>query len=268
MSRDSFGVILGGHPRDGAWHPGGHVRQIFLLALGSAGSLAVQLLAVVVVILTRPRPKPLLWAFYVSALVVSVAISSIALAVFRAKGTFLGTTSTKVSPSIYLIVGVVAVAAAAFAATKRGRELIGREVERSQSASKADPEGSISERARAKVEEVKGKADEAMKSGSVWVAIVAGCLLGAPSPFSLGAVGIMVRDGYRLPTQLLLILGFSLVTYIVVEVPLISYAVRPEATAGRVEAFSKWLETNKIQAVAVLAAVVGVVLIVKGLTAH
>ena len=71
---------------------------------------------------------------------------------------------------------------------------------------------------------------------------------------------------HRLPTQLLLILGFSLVTYLVVEVPIIIYAVRPDATAARVEAFSAWLGTNKIQAAAAAAAVVGVVLIVKGLT--
>ena len=73
-----LGVALDGHSCDEARNPGAPVRQIFLLALGSAGSLAVQLLAVVVVILTRSRPKPLLWAFYVSAMVVSMGISSIA----------------------------------------------------------------------------------------------------------------------------------------------------------------------------------------------
>jgi hypothetical protein len=77
----------------------------------------------------------------------------------------------------------------------------------------------------------------------------------------------MVRNGYRLPTQLLLILGFSLVTYVVVELPIISYTIRPDATATRVEAFSTWLGTHQIQAAAAAAAVVGVLLIVKGLTA-
>ena len=36
------------------------MQQIILLSLANAGSLAVQLLAVVLVILTRPQPKPLL----------------------------------------------------------------------------------------------------------------------------------------------------------------------------------------------------------------
>ncbi len=40
----------------------------------------------------------------------------------------------------------------------------------------------------------------------------------------------MVRNGYSLPTQLLLILGFSLIRYIVVELPVISFAAWPQAT--------------------------------------
>ena len=93
------------------------MQQIIVLALANAGSLLVQLLAVVLVILTRPRPRALLWAFWLSALLVSCAVSSIVLAVFRAKGTFLGTTSTTVSPTIYLVVGVIALGVGVFAAT-------------------------------------------------------------------------------------------------------------------------------------------------------
>jgi len=241
------------------------MQQIIVLALANAGSLLVQLLAVVLVILTRPRPRTLLWAFWLSALLVSCAVSSIVLAVFRAKGTFLGTSSTTVSPTIYLVVGVIALGVGVFAATKRGRELIGREIEKSQAA-EPNPKGSLGDRAKAKADEVKAKAEDAMKQGSVWVAILVGVFLGAPSPFSLAAVGLMVRNGYGLVTQLLLILVFGLITYLVVEIPVISYAVSPEGTATRVEAFSTWLGTHKIQAVAAVAAVIGVVLIIKGLT--
>jgi hypothetical protein len=246
------------------------MAQIFLLSLGSAGSLAVQLVAVVLVILTRDRPKPLLWAFWLSAMVVSCGSSYLALAVFRAKGTILGNTTRTVSPSVYLAVGVIALAVALFAATKRGRDLIGRELDKQmqkQGDGTGDPHGSIGDRARAKVEDVKAKGEEALKRGSVWVAIAAGVILGAPTPFSLAAVGIMVRNDYRLPVQLFLVLGFSLVTYLLVELPIISYVVRPDATAAQVDAFSTWLGTNKIQAAAAAAAVVGVLLIVKGLTA-
>ena len=78
----------------------------------------------------------------------------------------------------------------------------------------------------------------------------------------------MVRNGYGLPTQLLLILVFCLITYLVVEIPVVSYAVSPDGTATRVQGFSTWLGTHKIQAVAAVAAVVGVIFIVKGLTTY
>jgi hypothetical protein len=38
--------------------------HIIVLASASAASLAVQLLAVVLVIPTRPNPRPLLWSFW------------------------------------------------------------------------------------------------------------------------------------------------------------------------------------------------------------
>jgi len=239
--------------------------QIILLGLANAGSLFVQLLAVVLVILTRPRPRPLLWAFWLSAVVVSCGVSAIVLAVFRAKGTILGSTTTSVGPTVYLVVGVIALAVAVFAATKRGRELIGREIDKSEAVA-ANPKGSRGDKAKAKADDVKAKAEEALKQGSVWMAILVGVVLGAPTAFSLAAVGLMVRNGYGLLTQLLLILVFALITYLVVEIPIVSYALAPEGTATRVEAFSTWLGTHRIQAVAAVAAVIGVVLIIKGLT--
>jgi hypothetical protein len=49
-------------------------------------------------------------------------------------------------------------------------------------------------------------------------------MLGAPTAFILTAIGFMVRDGYRLPKQLLLIVAFSPITYLLLEVPVISQA--------------------------------------------
>lgn len=71
----------------------------------------------------------MLVAFWLTVLVVSCIISGAVPALFCGKGTFLGSTTTTLSPVIYLIIAVIALAAAAFAATKCGRERIGREVE-------------------------------------------------------------------------------------------------------------------------------------------
>jgi len=139
----------------------------------------------------------------------------VSLAVFRAKGTILGSTSTTVSPTVYLVVGVIALVAGVFASTKRGRELIGREMERKQGA-EPNPKGSIADRARGEAQDLKDR------RGSLSMAVVVGVLLGAPSPFSLAAVARMVRNAYARPAQLVLNRVFALITYLVVEVPIIS----------------------------------------------
>lgn len=82
------------------------MARIFVFGLFAA--VYPQLLAVVVVILTRPSPKPLLWACYLASLVVSVGCSAAILAVFRSRGSVVGTSSQSVGPAAYLIVGGIA----------------------------------------------------------------------------------------------------------------------------------------------------------------
>ena len=140
-------------------------------------------------------------------------------------------------------------------------------MERVSSKDESDVSGdSFGDRVRHRVGAVKSNAEEALKRGSVWMAIAIGFIVATPTPYSLLTIGQIVRDGYSLPVQLVLILLFSLVTFIVVEVPVVSYLVAPEGTADRVATFSTWLSAHKIQAIAALAAVVGIAMVVKGLT--
>jgi hypothetical protein len=245
------------------------MHYIIGLALMAAASLAAQLLAITVVILTRPSPRRLLWAFLLSALALNVGVGFVFLFVFRAKGTFLGEAASGIHPGVYIVVGVIAVAAALFALTERGRALIGREVDKKLAAKAAaddSPDDSAAGRLRARAVGAKAKAEGELARGSIAFAVVIGLVMGATTPYQIAAVGAMVRDGYSLPVQLVLVVAFSLVTYVVVEVPVVMYAVWPDATAARVAGFAAWLGANKIQAIAVVAAVVGLVLIGKGVT--
>ena len=91
---------------------------IFALALTAA--VYPQLLAVVVVILTRPNPKPILWACYLGSLVVGVGCGAAILAVFRARGSVAGTSSHGLSPASYFVVGGIALVVSIFVATRFG----------------------------------------------------------------------------------------------------------------------------------------------------
>jgi Sap, sulfolipid-1-addressing protein len=241
------------------------MQYILGLALLAAVSLAAPLLAILVVILTRPRPRPLLWAFWLSALALNIVAGLLFLVAFRAKGTFLGEAASGVHPGVFIVIGCIAIAAAAFALTGRGRELIGREMEKKRTAS-ATTDDTAAGRLQAKAAGAKAKAEAQLEGGSLLFVVVLGLVMGATTPYQIAGVGAMVRDDYGLVAQVALVVAFSLITYILVEIPVVLYTVRPEATAARVAALAAWLEANKIQAAAVVAAGVGLVLIGKGVT--
>ena len=108
------------------------LTSIFLLALAAA--VYPPLLAVVVVILTRPNPKPLLWACYLGSLVVSISASIAIMAIFRSRGSIAGSSSHRLSPATYIAAGAIALAIAIAVMMLAGRGLIGRNMFRLGSA--------------------------------------------------------------------------------------------------------------------------------------
>ena len=214
---------------------------IFLLGLAAA--VYPQLLAVVVLILTRPNPKPLLWACYLGSLSVSIGAGIAIFAVFRSRGTIAGTSSHRLGPATYLALGTVALALAIFVASRRGRDRAGT--------------------GRKK----KSRAERAIRGGSPAVAGLVGALLALPGPFDLLALGRLARGDYTAIAACVLIVAFALIKFALIEIPILGYAVDPDATADRVAHFSGWMHANKLVAMAAAVAVIGLLLIGRGLSA-
>ena len=99
--------------------------MVTILALGMAAALYPQLLAIVVVILTRPDPKRLLWACYLGAVVMSIGCGAAVLLIFRGRGSVAGSTSHRLGASVLLVVGAIALLSAMLVASGRGRALLG-----------------------------------------------------------------------------------------------------------------------------------------------
>lgn len=219
-----------------------------ILILGLAAAIYPQLLAVVVVILTRPTPRRLLWACYLGALGISVGCGAAVLVLFRDRETVLGSTSHRLGASAYLILGSIAVAIAAVVATGRGRALLRRK-----------PALAGGERPRSRTE-------RALERGSAAVGLGVGAVLGVPGPFDLLALGRMSRGGYGAIVLVLLVGGFNGLKFALIELPLVSYALSPDATARRVNRFARWMGAYKTDVVAVVVAVIGLVLIGRGVS--
>jgi hypothetical protein len=234
------------------------VGSIILLALAAA--VYPQLLAVVVITLTRPNPQPLLWACYLASVLVSVGSSVLIFAVFHSHESVAGTSSDRLGPSAYLAVGVIAVLLAILMASRRGRALLHRDRPAPQQGrGRPRPGSAAAARARA-------RAERALSEGSVAVACLVGALLAVPGPFDLVAVGRLARNGYGVLAAAGAMLVFALIKFVLIEIPIAGYTINPERTAVTVGRFSGWMQTNKLAGVAAIVGLVGIALIGRGIS--
>jgi Sap, sulfolipid-1-addressing protein len=93
---------------------------------------------------------------------------------------------------------------------------------------------------------------------------ITGAILYAPSGSYLAAVQQIATSDAGLPwgVQLLVVIAIVLIT---VEVPLLSYALKPEATARVLRRAERWLDLHGRQALVAVLAGIGIYLIVDGI---
>ena len=229
-----------------------------ILLLGLAAAVYPQLLAVVVVILTRPSPRPLLLACYAGSLVVALACAGAVVAIFGSSGTVAGTSSSRLGPSAYLVLGVIAVVVAAFVATRRGPRPPRRDIP----PVRADGQGG--EDQPGSVQRATSRTQLALVEGSLAVAAVVGALLAVPGPFDLLAFGHMARGDYTTIELAVMIVVFTLIKFLLIEVPILGYTISPRRTSVQVDRFSTWMNANKVAVIAAVVGLIGFVLIVRG----
>ena len=130
----------------------------------------------------------------------------------------------------------------------------------------------LRERRRLRKEEKKGSAEakkslpeRMLGSGSARVTFAAGVILTFPGVSYLTALDRMAKlDAGDLAT-VALVIGFCLVQQLLLEVPLLGYALAPERTQRAVVAFREWLARNGRRGGTIGAAVLGGLLLVRGL---
>jgi hypothetical protein len=232
--------------------------SIILLALAAA--VYPQLLAVVVIILTRPNPRLLLWVCFLASLLVSVGSSVLIFALFQSHASFAGTSSRHLGPEAYFTVGAIAVAVAMLMSTRRGRELLNRSRSSSPRPRKRLSLGS------AAIARTRARAEGSLNEGSIAVACLVGALLALPGPFDLIALGRLATHGSGLVAAAVVMVGFALVKFVLIELPIAGYTIDPDGTAARVDRFSHWMHANKLTALAAAVGLVGVVLIGRGIS--
>jgi hypothetical protein len=233
--------------------------MLSILPLALAAAVYPTLLVGVVVMLTRPDPRRLLAAFRFGGVLVSVTCGLII--VFVLKGTISASRQRSASPKIDLIAGILSlVLAIGLWARRNGRRPGDRKppaaYPTSDSLSCADnPRGSDHPSFTGRM----------LARGSLKSAFAAGMILNLPGIWYLIALKDIAQANHSAVTDVLLILLFNAIMFLIVELPLIGYLVRPDETKARVERFRIWLgDYNRVIAAAA-ALVIGFYLVIRGI---
>jgi hypothetical protein len=231
------------------------MARIVLLALGAA--VFPLLLACVAIMISRKEPRRLLLAFYAGGLIISLTSGFIVLGFFKDNQEVLGSTSSGPSPGASIAVGVVSLGLAWLMASQRGRTRLDEWRARHPRRRKRQPEA----------EKGPSWAERQLDRANAMVAFLVGVAINLPGPFYLLALGDIATGDYTAAEEIGLILLFNAVMFVLLEVPLIGYLIRPQKTAERVGALSTWLNANGLRVMGWLVGAVGTSLIVQGIAA-
>jgi hypothetical protein len=106
---------------------------------------------------------------------------------------------------------------------------------------------------------------QALSGGTARTTFVIGLLLSFPGASYLGALTEIHKQNLGTVGIVLTILAVNAVMLILLEAPLISFAVAPDWTPLAIERFKTWIARNGAKAVSIGLAILGVALIVRAL---
>jgi len=223
------------------------VSQVFVFAITAAFNPT--LLAAVTVMLVLDNPKRLLLGYLLGAMMTSITLGLVI--VFTLGGSSSGTSTAKhtVNPIIDITLGLLVLVVAFVVATGRDHKRRARsERKKAEKADKPPP-----------------KWQQALSGGSARTTFVVGALLTLPGASYLAGLSDIAKQDLSTTATVLTVVGFNLIMLSLLEVPLLGYAFSPEKTSAAVHRFSAWLNRSGGRIALVLALVVAIALIARGL---
>jgi cytochrome c biogenesis protein CcdA len=220
--------------------------RVFTLALTAA--LNPTLLAAVTVMLTLLSPKKLLTGYLAGAMVTSITLGLVL--VFTLNGSSSSSTSKHtVNPILNLALGALILLAAFVVGTGRDKRRRARSArKREENKDKPPP-----------------RWKRQLSKGSARDTFVVGVLLSFPGASYIAGMDLLSKQGTSTAATVLVVIGFNLVMLLLLELPLIGYATRPERTAAAVASFNGFLSRDGGRVALIAATAIGFLLIGRGI---
>ena len=214
------------------------MAEIFLLALASA--VNPTMLAAVTLMLTLERPERLLLGYLLGGMLVSVG-PGLVLVSSSAGSDLFSSSKELISPTLDLVLGLIALLVGYVLATDRDARLEERRRHRKQQRGDRKP-----------------WSQRVLGRGSARVAFALGAMLNLPGLYYLLALGKIDQAHYGAGAEVMLLIAFNLIMFTLAEVPLLGYAIAPDRTRAAVGRFNHWLvgHARKIAIAVVFAAAI------------
>jgi Sap, sulfolipid-1-addressing protein len=219
--------------------------RVFVFALTAA--LNPTLLAAVTVMLTLPNTKRLLLGYLLGAAVTSVTCGLLLVFLLPGSSTARAAKHT-VSPSIDIAVGVLILLVVVRVGRGRDRRLRAWSERRHEKAKNKPPP-------RWKRELSKGSARDTF---------IVGMLLSLPGASYLAGMDALHKQNIGTVATVLAVLAFNVIMLLLLELPLLAYAIRPESTEATVQQFKSWLSQRGARLALIGGAVIGIFLVTRG----
>ncbi len=220
--------------------------SIFLLSL--LAMFTPTLLAAVTVMMLLPNPKRLMLGYLLGAYLTSITAGL--LIVFSLHGSASESTAHTMGPIEDIVVGLIALLVAYVLGSGRDARLQERRRRRKEAKETAEKKESFPERM--------------LGRGSPRITFVVGVLLTFPGVSYLTALDRMAKLDATSVELVLLVVVFCVIQQLLLEVPLLGYIFAPEWTKDAVARFRAWLGRNGRRLGVRLAAVIGVLLLIRG----
>jgi len=223
------------------------MSRVFLLALTAA--LNPTLVTATTVMLLLPNPKRLMLGYLAGAFTTGIVVG-IAVVEWLSGSGAVSETKHTAAPAIDLAFGSIALIAAYVIQSGRMERRHARQREQRGDGPKKTP-----------------RWQEALSGGSARTTYLVGLLLSFPGASYLASLTEISRLDLSGAGVVLTVLAVNAVMLVLLEVPLIGFAVAPEWTPRMIERFKGWLARHGAKALVIALAVIGVLLIVRGIAA-
>ena len=219
--------------------------QVFVIAVVSA--LDAGLLTAAVVLLGRPQPARQLGAYLIGGLGFSIVFGLLIVLALHGSNLRLGKSTQ----------GIIEVATGALLLAIAVAEWSGRKVQwHPRRTRKRDADRSQRPSLR----------DRALGHDSLWIAWAAGALYSAPGAYYLAGLALLAKQNLSATTIVLVVLGFNLIQFALIELPLIGLVVVPDRARPLTEKLYNWMTAHRRIVIVCLAGAIGGYLLISGIS--